>query len=78
MNLWIELTEVSDNDKPSKIAVNINHISRFSDSWNGDTYICFGLDDEIYVKESYAEVKQKIQDAMNSGYVLVTSESKND
>jgi len=45
--------------------VNLDHISRFSDSWHGNIYICFGLDDEIYVVESYAEVRQKIENAMN-------------
>jgi len=57
--------------------VNLDQVKCVGIGTKGNAFFEYGTG-SAGVTESYAEVRQKIQDAMNSGYMLVTSEVKND
>jgi len=64
MNLWIELTGYADG---VKLLFNINNIDVIGESNKGFTSVSTIADPQVWgIKESYAEVKQKIEDAMNT------------
>jgi len=63
MNLWIELTALHSN---RKLVFNVSRICYIFDGESGAEITCDEESGSSYVKESYAEVKQKIEDAMNT------------
>lgn len=62
MNLWIEVTRADNNQK---MLVNIDQVKCIGVGTKGNAFFEYDAG-SAGVTESYAEVKQKIEDAMNT------------